>query len=85
VNYQDIKLGEGITIHKIDTVLSFGAPFQLFTYRAGYLAMNAALEAADLNFAFGDAAQGSQLPLHPEQRHFLAFTRKRYSPISYGR
>jgi hypothetical protein len=54
VNYQDIKLGEGITIHKIDTVLSFGAPFQLFTYRAGYLAMNAALEAADLNFAFGE-------------------------------
>jgi uncharacterized surface protein with fasciclin (FAS1) repeats len=52
-NKQDIKLGEGITIHKVDTVLSFGAPFQLFTYRAGLLAMNAALDAADLNFAFG--------------------------------
>jgi uncharacterized surface protein with fasciclin (FAS1) repeats len=51
---QDIKLGEGITIHKIDTVLSFGAPFQLFTYRGGYLAMNGALEAAELNFAFGE-------------------------------
>ncbi|CAI0641348.1 unnamed protein product [Colletotrichum noveboracense] len=50
----DIKLGEGITIHKVDTVLSFGAPFQLFTFRAGYRAMNAALEAAHLNFAFAD-------------------------------
>lgn len=50
---QDIKLGEGITIHKIDTVLSFGAPLQLFTYRAGYRAMNAAIEAAELQPAFG--------------------------------
>ncbi|KAF2866656.1 FAS1 domain-containing protein [Massariosphaeria phaeospora] len=54
VTEADIKLGEGITIHKIDTVLSFGAPFQLFTFRAGYLAMNAALEAAELNFALGE-------------------------------
>jgi hypothetical protein len=46
-------LGEGITIHKIDTVLSFGAPFQLFTYRSGYFAMNAALEAAQLAIDFG--------------------------------
>jgi hypothetical protein len=53
MNKQDIKLGEGITIHKVDTVLSFGAPFQLFAYRAGYLAFNAALEAADLQFSFG--------------------------------
>ncbi|KAF2728816.1 FAS1 domain-containing protein [Polyplosphaeria fusca] len=53
VTEADITLGEGITIHKIDTVLSFGAPFQLFTYRAGYLAMNGALEAAQLNFDFG--------------------------------
>lgn len=50
---QDIKLGEGITIHKIDTVLSFGAPFQLFTYRAGYTAMNSALQAAQLAIDFG--------------------------------
>ncbi|THY85808.1 FAS1 domain-containing protein [Aureobasidium pullulans] len=49
----DIKLGEGITIHKVDTVFSFGAPLQLFTYRAGYLNMNAALEAADLGFDVG--------------------------------
>ncbi|KAL6158245.1 hypothetical protein ACJQWK_07734 [Exserohilum turcicum] len=49
----DIKLGDGITIHKIDTVLSFGAPFQLFTYRAGYTAMNGALEAAKLAIDFG--------------------------------
>ncbi|KAI5206025.1 FAS1 domain-containing protein [Aureobasidium subglaciale] len=53
VTQADIKLGEGITIHKIDTVLSFGAPLQLFTYRAGYLNMNAALEAANLGFDVG--------------------------------
>ncbi|EFQ94139.1 hypothetical protein CFE70_004908 [Pyrenophora teres f. teres 0-1] len=52
VTEADIKLG-GITIHKVDTVLSFGAPFQLFTYRAGYLAMNGALEAANLAIDFG--------------------------------
>ena len=46
-------MGEGITILKIDTVLSFGAPLQLFTYRAGYTAINAALEAADLGFDIG--------------------------------
>ncbi|KAI1874105.1 uncharacterized protein JN550_002684 [Neoarthrinium moseri] len=61
VTQADIKLGEGITIHKIDTVLSFGAPFQLFTYRSGYLAMNAALEAAQLNFAFGETEGGAGL------------------------
>lgn len=53
VTQADIKLGEGITIHKIDTVLSFGAPLQLFTYRSGYLGLNGALEAAGLNIDFG--------------------------------
>ncbi|KAI4851462.1 FAS1 domain-containing protein [Aureobasidium sp. EXF-8845] len=53
VTQADIKLGEGITIHKVDTVFSFGAPLQLFTYRAGYRAMNAALEAANLGFDVG--------------------------------
>ncbi|CAN9250848.1 unnamed protein product [Alternaria alternata] len=53
VTEADIMLGEGITIHKVDTVLSFGAPFQLFTYRSGYFAMNAALEAAQLAIDFG--------------------------------
>ena len=53
VTEADIKLGEGITIHKVDTVLSFGAPFQLFTYRAGYTAMNSALQAAQLAIDFG--------------------------------
>ncbi|THV92723.1 FAS1 domain-containing protein [Aureobasidium pullulans] len=53
VTQADIMLGEGITIHKVDTVFSFGAPLQLFTYRAGYLNMNAALEAADLGFDVG--------------------------------
>lgn len=53
VTQADIKLGEGITIHKVDTVLSFGAPVQLFTYRAGYTALNAALEQANLNIDFG--------------------------------
>jgi uncharacterized surface protein with fasciclin (FAS1) repeats len=41
-------------IHKIDTVLSFGAPFQLFTKRAGLNNMNAAVEAAQLGLAFGE-------------------------------
>ncbi|KAF2120026.1 FAS1 domain-containing protein [Lophiotrema nucula] len=58
VTEADIKLGEGITIHKIDTVMSFGAPLQLFTYRSGYLAMNAALEAAQLNVDFGLTGAG---------------------------
>ncbi|KAH7390790.1 FAS1 domain-containing protein [Phaeosphaeria sp. MPI-PUGE-AT-0046c] len=53
VTQADIKLGEGITIHKVDTVLSFGAPFQLFTYRSGYFGINGALEAAGLNIDFG--------------------------------
>ncbi|KAH0396075.1 FAS1 domain-containing protein, partial [Aureobasidium melanogenum] len=53
VTQADIKLGEGIKIHKIDTVLSLGPPLQLFTYRAGYRAMNAALEAVDLGFDVG--------------------------------
>jgi uncharacterized surface protein with fasciclin (FAS1) repeats len=57
---QDIKRGEGIKIHKVDTVMAFGAPFQLFTARSGYLAMNAALEAANLNFAFGLAGADEQ-------------------------
>lgn len=39
-------------------MLSFGAPLQLFTYRAGYRAMNAALEAADLQVAFGETGAG---------------------------
>ncbi|KAL0939233.1 beta-ig-h3 fasciclin [Colletotrichum truncatum] len=59
VTQADITLG-GITIHKVDTVMSFGAPFQLFTFRAGYLAMNAALEAAHLNFAFGETGADVQ-------------------------
>lgn len=56
---QDIKLGNGIIIHKIDTVLSFGAPFQLFTARAKLLAMNAAVEAAQLGLAFGETEADS--------------------------
>ncbi|KAK6822952.1 hypothetical protein PG987_014497 [Apiospora arundinis] len=53
VTQADIKLGEGITIHKIDTALSFGAPLELFLYRAGYLALSGALEAAKLGISFG--------------------------------
>ncbi|KAI5269637.1 FAS1 domain-containing protein [Aureobasidium subglaciale] len=53
VTQADLKLGEGITIHKVDTVLSFGAPLQLFTCRAGYLNMGAVLEAANLGFDVG--------------------------------
>ncbi|CAD0088478.1 unnamed protein product, partial [Aureobasidium vineae] len=39
--------------HQVDTVFSFGPPLQLWTYRAGYHAMNAALEAANLGFDVG--------------------------------
>ncbi|ORY08812.1 FAS1 domain-containing protein [Clohesyomyces aquaticus] len=53
VTAADIMLGEGITIHKIDTVMSFGAPLQLFTYRSGYFAMNTALEASKLQLDIG--------------------------------
>ncbi|CAD0109408.1 unnamed protein product [Aureobasidium uvarum] len=53
VTQADIKLGEGITIHTVDTVFSFGPPLQLWTYRAAYRAMNAALEAANLGFDVG--------------------------------
>ncbi|KAJ2998193.1 hypothetical protein NUW58_g399 [Xylaria curta] len=60
VTEADITLGEGITIHKIDTVLSFGAPLQLFTYQAGYLATNAALEAAHLGFSLGETGADVQ-------------------------
>ncbi|KAJ1323866.1 transforming growth factor-beta-induced protein [Microdochium nivale] len=49
----DIKLGPGITIHKVDEILSFGAPLQLFTARAGYSSFNAALGAANLGIDFG--------------------------------
>lgn len=59
VTEADIPLGPGIIIHKIDTVLSFGAPFQLFTARAGLLAMNAAVEAAELGLAFGEVDAGA--------------------------
>ncbi|CRK31825.1 hypothetical protein BN1723_014559 [Verticillium longisporum] len=59
VTEADIKLGDGIIIHKIDTVLSFGAPFQLFTARAKLLAMNAAVEAAQLGLAFGETEADS--------------------------
>lgn len=52
-NSQDIKLGPGITIHKVDEILSFGAPLQLFTARAGYSSFNAALGAANLGIDFG--------------------------------
>ncbi|CZT52929.1 uncharacterized protein RSE6_14336 [Rhynchosporium secalis] len=57
----DIKLGEGIIIHVIDEVLSFGAPFQLFTARAGYTTFNSALEAANLGFSFGETEEGAGL------------------------
>ncbi|KAI5239290.1 FAS1 domain-containing protein [Aureobasidium subglaciale] len=53
VTQADLKLGEAITIHKVDTVLSFAAPLQLFTCRAGYLNMDAVLEAANLGFDVG--------------------------------
>lgn len=49
---KDIVLG-GITIHKVDTVMAFGAPLQLFTARSGYTAINAAIESADLGISFG--------------------------------
>jgi uncharacterized surface protein with fasciclin (FAS1) repeats len=53
-------LGNGITIHKVDTVLAFGPPLQLFTYRAGYRALNEALEAAQLGFSLGETGADIQ-------------------------
>jgi uncharacterized surface protein with fasciclin (FAS1) repeats len=41
-------------------VLSFGAPLQLFTARAGYRAFNAAVEAAELSLSFGET--GADVP-----------------------
>lgn len=41
-------------------MLSFGAPLQLFTFRSGNLAFNAALDAADLGLAFGETGADVQ-------------------------
>src|SRR5687768_11397760 len=51
---QDIQVENSVIIHKIDKPLSFGAPLQLFTRRDGLLNFNAAVNAADLPYAFGN-------------------------------
>ncbi|KAL6408652.1 Transforming growth factor-beta-induced protein ig-h3 [Ilyonectria robusta] len=54
VTEADIKLGDSVIIHKIDSPLYFGAPLQLFTRRDGLLNFNAALTTADLPYNFGN-------------------------------
>ncbi|RFN48700.1 transforming growth factor-beta-induced protein ig-h3 [Fusarium flagelliforme] len=54
VTEADIKIGDSVIVHKVDTVLSFGAPLQLFTRRDNLLNFNAAVNAADLPYNFGN-------------------------------
>ncbi|KAK2935408.1 hypothetical protein FoTM2_003350 [Fusarium oxysporum f. sp. vasinfectum] len=54
VTEADIKVGDSVIIHKVDKPLSFGAPLQLFTRRDNLLNFNAALNAADLPYNFGN-------------------------------
>lgn len=56
---QDIKVGGSVIIHKVDKPLSFGAPLQLFTRRDNLLNFNAALNAADLPYNFGNLDRDS--------------------------
>ncbi|KAJ4268853.1 hypothetical protein NW762_002923 [Fusarium torreyae] len=59
VTEADIKLGDSVIIHKIDNPLRFGAPLQLFTRRDNLLAFNAAINAADLPYNFGNLDRDS--------------------------
>ncbi|OBS17809.1 hypothetical protein FPOA_09539 [Fusarium poae] len=54
VTEADIKVGDSVIVHKVDTVLSFGAPLQLFTRRDNLLNFNAAANAADLSYNLGN-------------------------------
>lgn len=60
---KDIKVGDSVIIHKVDKPLSFGPPLQLFTRRDGLLNFNAAVNAAQLPYNFGnlDAGQSELL------------------------
>ncbi|KAF4978478.1 hypothetical protein FZEAL_5164 [Fusarium zealandicum] len=64
VTEADIKLGETVIIHKIDKPLSFGAPLQLFTRRDNLLKFNAALNAADFPYNFGNLDEDSSEKLN---------------------
>ncbi|KAF5020955.1 hypothetical protein F66182_7001 [Fusarium sp. NRRL 66182] len=46
--------GERVVIHKVDKPLSFGPPLQLYTRRDGLLNFNAAVNAAELPYNFGN-------------------------------
>lgn len=52
-------VGDGIIIHKIDTVMSFGVPALLFLARYGYIGVDAALVQADLGVFAGVEISGS--------------------------
>ena len=53
MSLQDIRVGEGIIIHKIDKALSFGVPLTLFLARYGYTTLNQALIASNLSLFSG--------------------------------
>ncbi|KAG7419570.1 hypothetical protein LZL87_008516 [Fusarium oxysporum] len=59
VTEADIKVGDSVIIHKVDKPLSFGPPLQLFTRRDNLLNFNAALNAADLPYNFGNLDRDS--------------------------
>ncbi|KAF5613854.1 transforming growth factor-beta-induced ig-h3 [Fusarium subglutinans] len=59
VTEADIKVGDSAIIHKVDKPLSFGPPLQLFTRRDNLLNFNAALNAADLPYNFGNLDRDS--------------------------
>ncbi|RBA17786.1 hypothetical protein FPRO05_11501 [Fusarium proliferatum] len=59
VTEADIRVGDSVIIHKVDKPLSFGAPLQLFTRRDNLLNFNAALNAADLPYNFGNLDRDS--------------------------
>lgn len=50
---QDIRVGDGIIVHKVDQALSFGVPFLLFLARYGYTGLNAAYQASNLSLFSG--------------------------------
>ena len=48
---QDIRLGDGIIIHKVDRVLAFNPPVTLYAARSGYSAFQGAVDSVGLSNA----------------------------------
>ncbi|SPJ73087.1 uncharacterized protein FTOL_02816 [Fusarium torulosum] len=59
VTEADIKVGDSVIIHKVDKPLSFGPPLQLYTRRDNLLNFNAAVNAAELPYNFGNIGADS--------------------------